>query len=242
MLNRSGASAAVVAVCLAIASEAGASTYNFGASGTGSDGAEGATAIITASLNSIEVQLTSTQANPTSAGQEVSGIQIFLSSATSVSLTSASGTQIMIGAGGAVSSPLDGTQIAADDWGASASGKTIYLATVGTGSTGTQPENLIIGAGPYTNANSSIMNFLPSIQGTGTFFLAVVGTPIISGVKFEFGTGPDSYLDGSPTGTGNQNTTPLPAALPLMGTVLGAGYLVSAWRRRRSGSADFAAA
>jgi hypothetical protein len=37
--------------------------------------------------------------------------------------------------------------------------------------------------------------------------------------------------------------TPLPAALPLMGTVLGAGYLVSKWRRRRgaAGSTTIAA-
>jgi len=34
-------------------------------------------------------------------------------------------------------------------------------------------------------------------------------------------------------GGGGDVNTPLPAALPLMGTVLGAGYLVSMWRRRR---------
>jgi hypothetical protein len=38
------------------------------------------------------------------------------------------------------------------------------------------------------------------------------------------------------TGGGHQGQTPLPAALPLMGSLLGAGYLVSMWRRRRSGS------
>ena len=38
------------------------------------------------------------------------------------------------------------------------------------------------------------------------------------------------------TGGGGQGQTPLPAALPLMGSMLGAGYLVSMWRRRRSGS------
>jgi hypothetical protein len=37
--------------------------------------------------------------------------------------------------------------------------------------------------------------------------------------------------------------TPLPGTLPLMGTVLGAGYLISRWRRRRSiGSAALTAA
>jgi len=43
-------------------------------------------------------------------------------------------------------------------------------------------------------------------------------------------------------GGGQQGQTPLPAALPLMGSMLGAGYLVSIWRRRRSrsGAAKFA--
>jgi hypothetical protein len=243
MRNQFTASAPVVlAISLFMASGAWASTYTFLASGTGSDGAEGASATITTNLNSIEVQLSSTQANPTSAGQEVSGIQIFLNSTSTVTLSSASGTQIDIGAGGAVTP--DSSAIIGDDWGTSASGTTIYLATVGTGSTGTQPENLIIGPGPYTNANSSIRNFLPSIQDTGTFFLAVVGTPTITGVKFEFGTGPDSYLTGRLTSTSNEGTAPVPAALPLMGVVLVAGYLGAMWRRRRVGSgvAAFSAA
>jgi hypothetical protein len=40
------------------------------------------------------------------------------------------------------------------------------------------------------------------------------------------------------TGGGNQGQTPLPAALPLMGTILGAGYIASIWRRRREANGD----
>ena len=51
--------------------------------------------------------------------------------------------------------------------------------------------------------------------------------------------GASNPLDGLPfevTGS----TVPLPAALPLMGSVLGAGWLVSIWRRRkrRASTAD----
>jgi hypothetical protein len=35
------------------------------------------------------------------------------------------------------------------------------------------------------------------------------------------------------SGSGTQGATPLPAALPLMGSVLGFGYFASKWRRRR---------
>src|SRR5205807_302734 len=41
------------------------------------------------------------------------------------------------------------------------------------------------------------------------------------------------YYDNVLLNSISASTTPLPAVLPLMGSVLGAGYWVSRWRRRR---------
>jgi len=43
-------------------------------------------------------------------------------------------------------------------------------------------------------------------------------------------TGDNTFFEGTFTVV----PTPAPAALPLMGTILGAGYLISKWRRQRS--------
>jgi hypothetical protein len=50
------------------------------------------------------------------------------------------------------------------------------------------------------------------------------------------GNGLTGFAGGGPTCTLNcssQNETPLPAALPLLGSVLGGGFAFSKWRRRR---------
>ncbi len=94
---------------------------------------------------------------------------------------------IDIAAGGAAT-PDGGT---INHWGVAQSGATLTLATAGTGSVGGKPVDLIIGAGPYTNANSSITVHNPEIQGTGTFVInapGVTSATQISGVRIEFGT------------------------------------------------------
>ena len=85
--------------------------------------------------------------------------------------------------------------------------------------------------------------------GTASIPQARAATVVISGDPTNFAVlfeGNGATLNARPvSGAGGQGgTTPLPAALPLMGTVLGAGYLVTMWRRRRgaAGSAAFVAA
>jgi len=191
-----------------------------------------ATATITTGLGTLNVVITNLVANPTSAAQEISGIQINVGNTpSSVSLSSSSGTLIDINTKTHMVFSDPGS---IDHWGVAKSGATIYLATAGTGSPGGQPRDLIIGPGPYTNANTSVTNFEPLIQNTATFVLLVGGitdSTLINTVNFEFGTGPDSFsgplLDPPAPGA-----TPLPAAFPLFAG--GAGLLgFLGWRRKK---------
>ncbi len=176
------------------------------ASGTSCDGPESGAATITVSNGQIIVTLSSNLLNPTSAGQEVSGIQFMLGNTPiSASLASAAGTLINIAPGGAVT-PYSGT---INHWGVALSGSTLTLATAGTGAAGGKPIDLIIGAGSYTNANSSITGRNPQIQGTATFVLNVPGvtaTTSVTAVKIEFGTGPDAVLACTNTTSGGTGT------------------------------------
>jgi hypothetical protein len=220
------------ALAVGVAGTAQATVFTFGASGTGTNGAESAAATITPSTNALTVALNSLQANPTAAGQEVSDIEIMLGDTpTSASLAGSSGTLIDIAPGGAVT-PYTGS---ITHWGVALSGATITLATAGTGSVGGNPTDLLIGPGPYTNANSSITGRNPEIQGTGTFDLAAMGitsNTMITGVTFSFGTAPDSFLPGTLITTTPTPSpiipvpVPEPSSMALLGTgLIGLGLL-----------------
>jgi hypothetical protein len=60
------------------------------------------------------------------------------------------------------------------------------------------PKDMIIGPGPYSGQTGGFDNFDPYIQNSGTFNIALTGAlnPVVSSVKFEFGTGPDAFLPG----------------------------------------------
>jgi hypothetical protein len=195
---KSGSAIALTTAMLLLgAAPASAALVTFTASGTGSDGPLSASATITTGLNSINVSLSSLINNPTSAGQEVSDISFMLSNTpTSLSLTSQGGALIDIGAGGTVT-PVAGSPT---HWGASLTGSTVLLETAGNAAVGGKPIDLIIGTGPYTNANSSIFEHNPSIDGTGNFTLSALGitaNTTVSGIIFSFGTGPDTFLPGT---------------------------------------------
>jgi hypothetical protein len=215
---------------LVSAGSAQAFLSTFTASGPSSNGPVSASATISTTVNSMTISLSDLLANPTSAGQEVSGIQVtFLHAPTSDTLFSEAGQLVTIASGTATNTAGPITH-----WGTVLQSGTIFLATVGTGSQGGQPQDLIIGPGPYSNANSSIINFNPQISGTGTFKLTAAGLSsgsVITGVEFEFGTTPDLTLAGTLT-----HQIPKPAAVVLFGSGL-LGLAAFAALRRRSGSA-----
>jgi len=249
MLNKA-AFAMVALAGVIFTSGAHASTYQATASASnppGGDGPVSASATITTTdAGTITVALSNLIANPTGAGQLVSGIELTLNNSaspttniplfTTDSLLSASGTTIDIGPGGTVSPDIAGR---ITHWGTTISGGEIVLATAGKDAPPGKPINLIIGptgpGGLYdnsgNNANSSITGRNPQIQNTGIFVLSVLGVTSstnVTGGTFLFGTAAEFSLPDSLIPV----AVPLPGALPLFATgLVGLGLL--GWRRKK---------
>jgi hypothetical protein len=219
-----------------------ATTYTF------SDGASASGSINTSTG---VVVITNAFASTVSAADEISGLQIIFSTTPgAIALGSSAGQLINIDAGAHTGTFVAG---AINHWGVATVGSTLFLATAGTGSVGGQPDDLIIGPGTgvsspftYASANASTDVHSPSIWETGTFTLTGLLGLTITGIKIEFGTTPDSVtgllscVGTSCLGGGGQTETPLPAALPLFASGLGAMGFVG-WRRKRKNAAAAAA-
>ncbi len=212
-----------------------ADMFEYAASGTpDSDGPGDATATVTTGAGSITVTLTDLQQNPRAAGQLISGISFDASGATgtSGSLSSSSGNTSTIASDGSYSTAVLTSPLT--HWSASQSDTAIHLTTLSGG----MPNTMIIGpdsaggftgAGTYSNANASIINFNPNVLGSATFVISAPGVTsasTLSNVVFEFGTGPDGTLPGSPVPEPKE----VVALLSLFG-LAGVGLIVG--RRRR---------
>jgi hypothetical protein len=221
-----------------VAAGVAASTFALGAAGASHavtlfDGGT-AEAVITGTSTSLTVAISNLVADPASAGQEISGIQIFFNGGpTSASLTSQAGKLISWNSKKPLTWSFPGGN--PNHWGSTLSGSEIHL----TALTSSKPDDLITGTGPSYTGDASIYEHTPSIVGTGTFKLSWLGEvlPTIRDVIFEFGTGPDSRsstIDCSsgcnviPTTTG----VPEPAtwAMMLIG-ITGLGGIIRSRRR-----------
>ena len=215
-----------------LAGSAQATTITYNASGTGTDGALAASAVFTTSAGQVQVTLTDLLSASAirSAGQALSDISFTLSNGPgSLGATSASGQLGTVSSSGVVTyvagSPTRFLGTGGGNLGIS--GNTVTLEAIGGGQPTQMIAPTIANGGTYTNVNGGFSNFDPYTIGPATFTLALSGVTAnttITAANFSFGTGPDTFLPGTP---GNTPAVPEPSSLLLLGTgvLSGAGFL-----------------
>ena len=184
---------------------------------TTSGGAVDAQAVVVTGAGTVTVTLSDLQMNPTDVAQLVSDFEFTLSNnnAMSGTIASSSGQEVSISSHSAT---LGST--VATGWGLNNLGAGSFqldaLGYVG-------PQHLIIGPGPYTNANGSIDGnnaHNPFLNQSATFTLDIAGVTSstdVSNAVFSFGTTGGINVDGS-----IPNTPPVPEPSSLL--LLGSGF------------------
>ena len=215
-----------------------ATTITYTTSGTGTDGALSASAAFVTSAGQLQVTLTNTLAASVilSAGQALSDISFTLSNAPgTLGTMTASGQEGNVSGTGVVTY-TSGTPVRFLGQGPappngsgtfSITGNTVLLEAIGGG----QPSQMIIpllaNGGTYSNVNNGFQNFDPYTVGSATFLInlsGVTANTTISNVTFSFGTGPDTFLHGTPSTT---PPVPEPSSLLMLGTgIVGAARML----------------
>jgi hypothetical protein len=190
-----------------VALSANAIPFNYTFVGSGGDGPEDATASFSISGNVVTIVLNNLEANPTGAGQLISGITFNALGATGATAMTSSGVEANIDGSGVLNG---GLPVTLSHWGFAFNGTSMTLVeTAGNAAQPGSPVDMIIGPDAhggfnpldYGNANPSITgNHQPSVLGTATFTITLSGTVTnFSDVRMAFGTGPDNFLPGTPT-------------------------------------------
>jgi hypothetical protein len=227
-----GAAMGMLLALQAATSQAATVTYTTLAGGTQEGQPVSAAATFTTGAGTVQISLTNLLANPTGVIQNISDLLFTLSTGQdSGTLTSSSGTSIMIDDNGVVTGS---TAVSSTDWTLTTQGSSLYLDVLGPPD---GPAQTIIGqpgpGGVYTNANGSIAGngpHNPFLQGTVHFTLAVAGVTAattVTGATFSFGTAAGNDTPGI-------QAVPEPSTLALVASALVPASLAGLRRLRRS--------
>jgi len=183
-------------------------------------------AIITTSAGQITIEVVDLLVNPTDVAQLISGFFFTLSNApgTLPATVVPSASDVLIDNHAATA---DGSAI--QTWAVTKAGNTVTVDDLNGG----QPKELIIGPGPYSNANGSIdgnSGHNPFINQTATFTISASGVTAnttITGFSFDFGTTEGVHVAGDPVSSSPEEST---IVLTSSGALL---ILLSRLRRRQ---------
>lgn len=226
------AGAAAAASVLAFSAAAQASTWIY--TGNNADAKPvSASANITLGAGTISIALSNLGDNMIASNQAISGIFLeFDNGLTSTSAFTQAGQRATLNGTTNTATPIAGSP---DHWGASVLSGDLRVWTL----TGGPPHDLIAQAAGknFSGLNNGISSHNPYLLGTGNFTLSFVGGATeVTGVRFLFGTEPDStQFGGSCTadcgGGGGAGGVPEPATWAMM--IIGFGGVGAIIRRRR---------